>query len=186
MLKKSALSLPISIFVSLLHVGCCIFPLISIAVGSASRFDGMTRYKPLFLGLQVLLLIYLCVSLVRFYSGRHFFHSQFENWSYHIAFAIAMAGLLIGLFEPFRTEEQKLAQQQFELFRTHRQIELSVSGKYDRQQLKEDLTSIKGIRPASVKINGSYVKASFQSDKVSSLVILAALREQGYKVVTAE
>jgi len=186
MIKKFALPVPISLFVSILHVGCCLFPLISIAVGSASRFEGMIRYKPLFLGLQVLLLIYFVITLIRFYSGKHFFQSQFENWSYHIAFAIAMAGLLIGLFEPFRTEQQKLAQQQFELFRTHRQIELSVSGKYDRQQLKEDLISIKGIRPASVKINGSYVKASFQSDKVSSVVILAALKEQGYKVVTAE
>jgi copper chaperone CopZ len=182
MLKKSALSLPISIFVSLLHVGCCIFPLISIAVGSASRFDGMIQYKPLFLGLQVMLLIYLSISLVRFYLGKYFFHSRFENWSYHVAFGIAMAGLIIGLFEPFRTEQQMLAQKQFELFKTHRQIELSVSGKYNSEQLKEDITSIKGVKPKSVKINGTSVKATFQSDQVSSDKILAALRGQGYEV----
>lgn len=186
MLKKSALSLPISIFVSLLHVGCCLFPLISIAVGSASHFDGMIRYKPLFLGLQVLLLVYLSMSLIRFYSGKRFFHSRLEHWFHHIAFGIAMAGLIIGLFEPFRTQQQVLAQKQFELFRTHRQIELSVSGKYNSEQLKEDLSSIKGIKPASVKMNGSYVKATFQSDQVSSGKILAALRKQGYKVVMTE
>ena len=186
MLKKSALSLPISIFVSLLHVGCCVFPLISVAIGSASRFEALTRYKPFFFGLQVLLLVYLGVTLVRFYSGKRLFHSQFENWSHHIAFGIAISGMILGLYEPFRTEQQVMAQQQFELFRTHRQIELSVSGKYNSEQLKEDITSIKGVKPTSVRINGSSVKATFQSNQVSSGKILAALQEQGYQVAITE
>ncbi|WP_149243015.1 heavy-metal-associated domain-containing protein [Dyadobacter sp. 32] len=186
MIKKFVLPVPISLLVSILHVGCCIFPLISIAVGSASRFEGLTRYKPFFLGLQVLLLIYLSITLVRFYLGKHFFHSQFENWSYHVAFGIATAGLFIGLLEPFRTEQQMLAQKQFELFRTHRQIELSVSGKYNSEQLKEDITSINGVKPTSVQINGTYVRATFQSNQVSSDSILAALREQGYEVAITE
>ncbi|USJ32269.1 hypothetical protein [Dyadobacter chenhuakuii] len=183
MLKKSALSLPISIFVSLLHVGCCIFPLISIAVGSAARFEELTRYKPFFFGLQVLLLVYLGVTLVRFYLGKRLFHSQFENWSYHIAFGIAIAGMILGVFEPFRTEQQVLAQQQFELFRTHRQIQLSVSGKYNSERLKEDITSIKGVKPTSVKINGHSVKATFQSNQVSSAQILKTLKKQGYNII---
>ncbi|MCF2493454.1 heavy-metal-associated domain-containing protein, partial [Dyadobacter sp. CY22] len=89
----------------------------------------------------------------------------------------------LGVFEPFRTEQQVLAQQQFELFRTHRQIQLSVSGKYNSERLKEDITSIKGVKPTSVKINGHSVKATFQSNQVSSAQILKTLKKQGYNII---
>jgi copper chaperone CopZ len=186
MLKRSALSIPISFIMSLLHVGCCLFPWISIAAGSASHFNGLIRYKPLFLVLQILLVIYLSILLVRFYLGKYSFHNRLENWSYHIAFATALAGLIIGVFEPFRSEQQIMAQKQFELFKTHRQIELKVSGEFNSDKFREDIISIKGVKPTSVKISGTSVLATFRSNQVSPVQIVTTLRKQGYKVAIIE
>lgn len=185
MFKKSALPLPLSLLVSLLHVGCCLLPLLSIA-GLASNFDVLIRYKPFFLVLQVLLLIYLSVSLVRFYLGIFSFHGQLEIWSYHIAFAIALAGMVIGVSEPFRSEQQILAERQFQMFRTHRHIKLSVYSGFDAEKFKEDIVSIQGVKPASVKIEGSQVSATFKSDKVSSVQIVYLLQKRGYDVALSD
>ncbi|WP_031529293.1 heavy-metal-associated domain-containing protein [Dyadobacter crusticola] len=182
MLSKSALSLPVSLLVSLLHVGCCLFPVLSIAAGFASNFDILIRYKPLISGIQLVMLIYLGLSLTRFYTGKSPFHSRLEIWSYHVAFAVAFAGFIIGVFEPFRSEQQVMAQRQFELFKTHRRIELAISGQFNGGRLEEDIKSIRGIKAASVKLNGASVSATFKSDQVSSSQIVNALQQRGYAV----
>ena len=186
MLKKITVPVSVSLLVSLLHIGCCLFPLLTIVLGSVSWFGTFALYKPIFTVLQVLMSGYLAIVLARNYLGTAKFHSQLEKYGYLSAFIIAVAGLLIGIFEPFRSENQRIAQQQFEIFKTHRQIELRVGGNFDSEKLKETIIAIEGVRPASVTVGSAVASCTFKSTEVTPGEIVARLESEGYVVQVAD
>ena len=97
-----------------------------------------------------------------------------------ISLLIAIGGMAVNHYEPFKSEKQKLAEQQFILFKNHRQLEVNLSGKYDQAALRKDLMNIKGIKSNRISIVNDTLGLTFQSNQVSSEEILRNLRSKGY------
>jgi copper chaperone CopZ len=183
MFSKSAATVPVAVFFSFLHVGCCILPLITVTAGSITYLGFFREHKSVFMFIQLVMLAYISVKLLRSYLGKNQFHGAAEKIAYLISLAITFAGLLIGYYEPFKTQDQKIAQQQFEFFKSHRQLEFDLSGSYDHNRLREDILQIYGVKPNRIRIHNKTVAVTFQSDKTSEPEILAALKEKGYIVL---
>jgi len=186
MFLKSILGLPLALVASLLHVGCCIFPLIAAAAGTAGNFSAFVQYKPIFLALQLATLFYVGSRLAMHYMRRSSFHSRLEKFSHQAGFLIGIAGLWIGYTEPFKTETQVIAQDQFRFLQAHRKLELAINGQYDAEKLKKDLTAIEGIKPGRIQIRDSAVSVIFRKEKISRSEIIRTLRLKGYQVAVSE
>ncbi len=186
MFTRSIFSVPLALFFSFLHIACCILPLLSLAAGSAANLIFLTRYKSVFTSIQLLMFGFILTKLIGGYVKKWPFHGKLEKVSYQISLVIVAAGLLIGYFEPFKTEEQQIARQQFQLFKTHRKMEFTLTGTYDAQQLRKDMEAIGGVKPHKIEIRQQSVALVFRSDQVSGSEILRTLREKGYAVALAD
>jgi len=96
---------------------------------------------------------------------------------------IVITGTAISYYEPFKNENQKLAEQQFMLFKNHRQLEINLFGEYDEEALRKDLENMKGIKSNRISIDNDTLAVTFQSNEVSSQEILRNLRLKGYSFV---
>lgn len=103
-----------------------------------------------------------------------------ETFSYVLGWFIALSGLIINRWEPFKSERQMLAEQQFERFRSHRQLRVELGGSCDGQKLIADLREINGVRDESIDLDASVVSLSYHKEKVSEDEILYVLRKKGY------
>ncbi|WP_026631354.1 hypothetical protein [Dyadobacter alkalitolerans] len=182
MSRRLTAALPVSLLISLLHVGCCLFPLIVAGIGSFSNFHILGRYKPFFSILQIGLLLYLGIQLISIFRSRVKRHDQTAKWSYLLSFAFALGALVFGIMEPLQTEQQQLAKQRFEYFKNHGRIQLTLTEADNETQLLTDLKAIEGVRPATIHITSKLVSASFRKDQTSEMEILSILKTKGYHV----
>ncbi|MCE7040340.1 hypothetical protein [Dyadobacter sp. CY312] len=179
---KSVYSLPISLFFSVLHIGCCILPLFSAAAGTLPYFNIFTRYKSIFTVIQLLLLVYLFTVLAKYYMGKKSFHNQTERIVMHLSLVIVVVGLFIGYFEPFKSENQRIAEQQFAFFKNHRRLEITFLNEYDPNRLEQEVRAISGVKPGRVTAEPTSVVLTYRSDQTTRKVILEHLESKGYKV----
>jgi len=182
MIAKSVFSVPVAILLSVLHAACCILPLLSVAASFTSFLNYFVTYKSVFLVIQLIVLGFIFVKLVRHYLVKNQFHSKMEKISYHISLIITVAGLLIGYFEPFKTENQKIAQQQFAFFKAHRQLRFELSGNYDDQKLRSDLAGMRGVKPNRIRIAKASIEVTYRNDQTSGTEILKKIKEKGYLI----
>lgn len=73
-----------------------------------------------------------------------------------------------------------MAVQQFERFKSQRELRIGLDGCNDVQQLMADLRKIDGVRKGSIVLEARSVKLSYHKGKVSSEQILAILRGKGH------
>lgn len=182
MFSRAIYSFPLSVLISSLHIGCCILPLFSVAVGSSSYFQILNQYKSLITTFQIVLLVYVLVNLYTHYKGIRSIHGRWGLLSNHLSLIIVAAGLWIGYFEPFKSENQRLAQQQFELFQTHRQATLRIPGGFDQTQLREDLLKVKGVKPKRISFDNDAVLLTYSNQLTSRQQIVTYLQKRGYSV----
>ncbi|ACT95250.1 hypothetical protein Dfer_4047 [Dyadobacter fermentans DSM 18053] len=177
---RSFYSLSFSLIITSLHIACCILPLLSLA--SLPLFDQgfFARNQGLLSVLQWVLFVWLSGRLFVFYFWNKTFHSRMETFSYVLGWFIALSGLIINRWEPFKSERQMLAEQQFERFRSHRQLRVELGGSCDGQKLIADLREINGVRDESIDLDASVVSLSYHKEKVSEDEILDVLRKKGY------
>lgn len=182
MFGRTIYSFSFSVLISSLHIGCCVLPLFSVAIGSSSGFQILNQYKPLITTFQVMLLMYILVSLLSHYTGIRVYHSRRSLLMGKLSLAVVVAGLLIGYTEPFKTENQRLAEQQFKMFQTHRQLTLLISGEFDQAALKGELSKVNGIKSKRIAFNRDSVQLTYSSELTSRQQIMAHLRKKGYEV----
>ncbi|KQS27933.1 hypothetical protein ASG33_16140 [Dyadobacter sp. Leaf189] len=143
-------------------------------------------YKPFFTVFQLAMIAFLAVRLLRYYFLRKSFHSKWENVSFHLSLALSLVGFYIGYAEPFQSEKQQIAQQQFAYFRAHRRISLGLNDDFNPDKLKEDLAAIHGVKVRGLTIKDKSIEVPFQNDLVSKSQILNSLRSKGYNVTVLE
>ncbi|TDE10838.1 hypothetical protein [Dyadobacter psychrotolerans] len=182
MILKSISSLCVALLIWFLHLGCCLIPLLAATAGLFPSFAPLMPHKTVFTLLQLSVFIYISIRLARYYFWRAYFHSRLEKRSFQFGFLIAVASLLMGYYEPLKTEEQRIAQQQFAFFKTHRNLQIRILGDYDSVRLQEDILLIKGVKTSRIQIPGSTYCLTFQSKLVSKAEILFSLRQKGYKL----
>lgn len=179
---RSTFTLPLTILATFLHLGCCLLPLLSIAGTSLSHFDFFTRYKTMLMVFQLGVAGYLVGRIVLDQAGVKPFCGFRERIIHFVSMIIAMGGLTISYFEPLKSENQQLAEQQFLLFKTHRQMDINIAGDYDRERLLNDLVEIKGVKSNRIQMADGMVALTFQSNRTSRQEILENLRSKGYTV----
>ena len=103
-----------------------------------------------------------------------------EAVSYVIGWLIALSGLVISRWEPFKSEEQILAEQHFERFKSQRQFRVDLTGTYNEEKLLTDLHQIEGIGKESIGLEKHVVTLSYHKEKVSAGEIFEILRSKGY------
>ena len=186
MFLKSVSSLSLVLILSILHTACCLIPLLAVTANSVAYFSELIQYKPVFTILQIFAVAYIGIRLLKYHRGSISLHSRLSKFALHVSFVIALASLLIGYYEPFKTENQVIAEQQFQFFRAHRQLALDISGNYNASELKEDISGMEGVKPNTVKINHATISLTFQSSKTTKSRILQRLAEKGYQVTERE
>jgi len=174
-------ALPLSVILTGLHISCCIIPLFSVAMVSYTGFANLTEYKPFFTVFQFVSLGYFGARLAGQRVEFLRFHSSSERLSYQIGFMLLAAGCVIAYLEPFKTENQKLAEQHFERFKRHRSVELVLSGAYDREKLQGDIDQINGVHKS--KLVGDSINISFVSGQTTSAEIIGTLERHGYEIL---
>jgi len=177
---RSVYSLSFSVVVTLLHIGCCVLPLASVASLSILDARFWAEHQMFFQILQYGVMLWLTGRLLAYYIFGKNFHSRTELISYCSGWLIAAAGLLINYHEPFKSENQILAEQHFERFRNHRQLTIRLGVPYDAGVLRDALQGIDGIRKGSVSIGTSAVTLSYHKHLVTPDHIYEALRAKGY------
>jgi hypothetical protein len=182
MSSRSMYSLPISLLTTSLHIACCILPLFSLAAGWAPHLQAFSNYKPIFTTFQILVLLYILVSLLSHYAGIRTFANRRAQLMALLSLFVVLIGLLIGYTEPFKTEQQRLAEQQFHLFKTHRQTTLHVGGNVDRLHLRTELAKLEGVKPKRISFDKAYVRLTYRSDMTSQSQIVDYLRSKGFQV----
>ncbi|MGG7662181.1 heavy-metal-associated domain-containing protein [Dyadobacter sp. BHUBP1] len=166
--------------ITLLHIGCCLLPLLSLASLPSFAAGFWGRHHLLFTILQWTMFLWLSGRLVGFYFWKKNFHSRREAISYVIGWLIALSGLVINRWEPFKTEEQVLAEQHFERFKSHRQLRVDLTGTYNKDKLLTDLRQIEGVRKESIGLDKHAVTLSYHKGKVSDKEIFEVLKRKGY------
>jgi copper chaperone CopZ len=177
---RSFYSLSFSLIVTFLHIGCCILPLLSLA--SLPIFDTgfLAGHQLMLTVLQWTVFIGLSARLAAFYLWSKNFHSRTETFSYFFGWFIALSGLAINHWEPFKSDEQILAEQHFERFKSQRQLRIDLVRQGNVQELLADLREIDGVRKGSIALESGAVTLSYHKEKVSSEEILAALKSKGH------
>lgn len=177
---RSFYSLSFSLLITFLHIGCCLLPLLSLASLPLLNTGFPTAHQPIFIILQWVLFVWLTGRLAAFYLWKKDFHSRIETLSYLLGWFIALSGLIINRWEPFKTEEQVMAAQHFERFKSQRQLRINLNGRDNVQELLADLRAIEGVRKGSVTVESEFVKLSYHKGKVSPERILTVLRSKGH------
>jgi ABC-type multidrug transport system fused ATPase/permease subunit len=177
---RSFYSLSFSLIITILHIGCCILPLLSLA--SLPIFDTgfLARHQLMLTVLQWAVFIWLSGRLAAFYFWNKNFHSRMERFSYLFGWFIALSGLVINRWEPFKSEEQILAEQHFERFKTQRQLRIDLARRGNVEELLADLREIDGVRKGSITLESKAVTLSYHKEKVSPEQILAVLKSKGH------
>lgn len=103
-----------------------------------------------------------------------------EAMSYVIGLVIALSGLVINRWEPFKSEEQILSEQHFERFKSQRQLRVDLTGTYNEEKLLMDLHRIDGVRRGSISLEAQTVSLSYHKGKVSAGEIFEVLKKKGY------
>ncbi len=103
-----------------------------------------------------------------------------ETFSYFFGWFIALSGLVINRWEPFKSEEQVLAEQHFERFKSQRQLRIDLENTGNVHELLADLREIDGVRKGSIALEPEAVTLSYHKEKVSPEQILAVLKSKGY------
>jgi len=186
MILKSISSLFVVVLISIVHAGCCLLPLFAAAAGYLPYFAGLLQYKTALTFIQLSILIYIGIRLFRYYFRKALFHSRLERASYQLGFLISVLSLYLGYFEPFKTENQRIAQQQFQFFKAHRHVEFGIAGKYDSRRLRKDIVLIDGIKADRVQIKDTTFSVTFQTKLISQDKIFNILRQKGYNIVLQE
>lgn len=177
---RSVYSLSFSLLITLLHIGCCVLPLLSLASVRVVNAAFLAEHQQIFNVMQWLLFVWLTGRLAAFYFWNKNFHSRAEKLSYLLGWLIAMSGLLINWWEPFKSEQQILAEQQFERFKSQRELRIRLAGTYNKEDLIADLGEIEGVRKKSIRPETGIVTLSYHKDKVSEQQIYEVLRLKGY------
>lgn len=177
---RSFYSLCFSLIITFLHIGCCILPLLSLA--SLPIFDTglLTSHQLLVTVLQWTIFAWLSGRLAAFYFWNREFHGRMETLSYFLGWFIALSGLVINRWEPFKSEEQVLAKQHFERFKSQRQLRIDLASPDNVQELVADLQEIDGVRKGSIALESEAVILSYHKEKVSPERILAVLKSKGH------
>lgn len=103
-----------------------------------------------------------------------------ETLSYFLGWFIALAGLIINRWEPFKSDRQILAEQHFERFKSQRQLRIDVMRRGNMQELLADLRRIDGVRKGSIVLEQEAVTLSYHKEKVSPEQILSILKSKGH------
>lgn len=103
-----------------------------------------------------------------------------ETLSYFLGWFIALSGLVINRWEPFKSEERVLAEQHFERFKSQRQLRIDLASRSNVQELLADLREIDGVRKGSIAIESEAVTLSYHKGKVSPEQILEVLKSKGH------
>lgn len=186
MIIKSISSLSVVVILSFAHVACCLMPLFAIASGSVPYFYALKPYVALFTGMQLFMVLFIGIRLALAFVGRARFHTQLEKVSYQIGMMVAVTAVAIGHFEPFKTENQKIAEQQFQFFKSHRSLHLDIAGSYDSELLRSDISKIRGIRSSRIPDEQNTFSITYQIDLISKAQVLHILRQNGYDVTIQE
>lgn len=177
---RSFYSLSFSLIITFLHIGCCILPLLSLASLPIFSTGFLSRYQQMFTVLQWTVFIGLSARLAAFYLWNKNFHSRTETFSYFFGWFIALSGLVISRWEPFKSDEQILAEQHFERFKSQRQLRIDLTRRGNVHELLTDLRAIDGVRKGSIAVESGAVTLSYHKEKVSSEYILAVLKSKGH------
>ncbi|MCF2445958.1 hypothetical protein L0657_18510 [Dyadobacter sp. CY345] len=175
-------TLPVVFASTLLHIGCCLLPVLSLVGTSLPFLNFFARYKPVFVWIQLAVMLYLILKIILDLSRIRSFCNTTDRVIHFGSLVIAVTGVLISHYEPFKNDNQKLAEQRFMLFKNHRQLEVGLSGKYDQEVLKKDLLEIKGVKSGRILIENDTLALTFLSNQTSSREILRNLRLKGYLV----
>ncbi|PWJ60483.1 hypothetical protein CLV98_101667 [Dyadobacter jejuensis] len=195
MIQKSISTLSAVLVLALAHVGCCLLPLVALASSSIPFFSFLSEYQDVVAFFQLGMLAYLGFHLSRHYTGKERFHSSLERLTYHLGLVFTVLSLVVGHFEPFHTENQRIAQQQFQFFKTHRRTVLGFTGTFDAGSIKKEITLVKGIRscrqvalPEAPPTKGSTIGFSitYQTEQVSLEQLIEAFRQKGHRVWVQE
>ncbi|HEV7379842.1 MAG TPA: hypothetical protein VGN64_08625 [Dyadobacter sp.] len=100
----------------------------------------------------------------------------------HLSLVVVLSGLFIGYAEPFKTENQRLAEAQFRLFQTHRQVTLQIAGDYDQTILRDILCSVNGVKSTRISFDENEVQLAYSSELTSKQEIVSQLKSKGYDV----
>lgn len=177
---RSFYSLTFSFIITFLHIGCCILPLLSLASLPVFTTGFLNRHQLLLTVLQWTLFIGLTGRLAAFYFWKKNFHSRTETLSYFLGWFIALSGLVVNRWEPFKSEEQVLAEQHFERFKSQRQLRIDLTHPDNVQELLADLREIDGVRKSSIALESEAVTLSYHKEKVSPEQILSVLKSKGH------
>lgn len=135
----------------------------------------------MFAVMQWCVLLWLVGRILAYHFFALSFHSRLEMLSFYGSLVITVGGLVIGYREPFKTEEQILAEQHFERFRQSRQLDIHFLEHSGEQRLRTDLSGIDGIRKSSIKVAMPAVSLSYEKGRTSPDEIYQALKTKGYK-----
>jgi len=173
-------TIPLTFTATLLHAGCCLLPLFSLASTSLTYLDFFVRYKLFFAWFQLAVMFYLIVKIILDHQKIKPFCNVKDRVIHFVSLLIVITGMLVSYYEPFKNENQKLAEEQFMFFKNHRQLEINLFGEYDEEILRKDLENMKGIKSNRILIGNDKLALTFQSNEVSSREILRNLRLKGY------
>ncbi|MGN7886245.1 heavy-metal-associated domain-containing protein [Dyadobacter sp. 22481] len=140
----------------------------------------LTRHQLLVTVLQWTIFAWLSGRLAALYFWNREFHGRMETLSYFLGWFIALSGLVINRWEPFKSEEQVLAEQHFERFKSQRQLRIDLASPDNVQELVADLQEIDGVRKGSIALESEVVILSYHKEKVSPERILAVLKSKGH------
>jgi len=173
-------TIPLVFTATLLHMGCCLLPLFSIIGTSLPYLEFFSRFKSFFTCFQLAVLLYLTVRIMLDQKKVKPFCNMKDRIMHFVSLVIVITGMTISYYEPFKTEDQMLAERQFLLFKNHRQLEVNLFGEYDEEALRKDLENMKGIKSNRISIGNDTLALTFHSDEVSRQEILRNLRLKGY------
>lgn len=176
-------TLPVVFASTLLHIGCCLLPLFSLIGTSLPYLNFFARYKPVFVWIQLAVMFYLILKFILDLSRIRSFCNTTDRIIHFVSLVIAIGGIVVSNYEPFKNENQKLAEQRFLFFKNHRQLEVNLFGEYDEETLRNDLERMKGIKSNRISIVNDTLTLTFQTNQVSSQEIIRNLRSKGYGLV---
>ena len=102
----------LAIIANLLHVVCCIFPMTLLGFNTLTFLNLSTTTKHTFLGIQLLVFLYLSIKICRNYQRKIKFSLEILlTW---LSIILIIFSFYVNFYEPFHTEEQKMMKERIE------------------------------------------------------------------------
>lgn len=181
MFIKSPGAFLLSLFLTLLHGVCCLGPILSISFIPFFFITGGAAYKLYLTAFQIAFTAFLLGGLGwRFSGGNRRAQGWWEGFFSVAPLLVSLAGLAIAWLEPFKTEQQRLAEQQFIFFKTNRTARIQMTEAYEPEKLRVDLRQVAGVRKVRFQDNGRLVEIHFDTTQSSEALISTELDEKGY------